>query len=108
MATLTELTAQSIVTGLAAGSDQAVEGLPDQLVVCGGGAFNGLLMRRLQALLGADIAVSSSASLGVPPDQVEPLAFAWLGSAFTARRPGNLPSVTGARGPRILGAWYPP
>jgi anhydro-N-acetylmuramic acid kinase len=108
MATLTELTAQSIVTGLAAGIDRSVEGRPDRMVVCGGGAFNGLLMGRLQALLGADVAVLSSATLGVPPDQVEALAFAWLGSAFMARRPGNLPSVTGARGPRILGAWYPP
>jgi anhydro-N-acetylmuramic acid kinase len=51
--------------------------------------------------------VSSSASVGVPPDQVEALAFAWLAWAFIARRPSSLPAVTGARGARVLGALYP-
>jgi anhydro-N-acetylmuramic acid kinase len=44
---------------------------------------------------------------GVPADQVEALAFAWLARAFVERRPGNLPAVTGAAGPRLLGALYP-
>jgi anhydro-N-acetylmuramic acid kinase len=51
--------------------------------------------------------VRSTAALGVPPDQVEALAFAWLAMAFVERRAANLPSVTGARGPRLLGALYP-
>jgi len=74
--------------------------------VCGGGAFNQHLMARLQAQLPA-VEVVSTAEVGVPPDQVEALAFAWLARAFVLREPGNLPAVTGARGPRVLGAWYP-
>jgi anhydro-N-acetylmuramic acid kinase len=77
-----------------------------RLLVCGGGAFNLHLMRRLAAHLPA-VAVQSTAERGMPPQQVEALAFAWLARAFDLRRPGNLPSVTGARGPRLLGALYP-
>jgi len=51
--------------------------------------------------------VESTAVLGVAPDRVEALAFAWLGYCFTKREAGNLPAVTGAKGPRILGALYP-
>jgi anhydro-N-acetylmuramic acid kinase len=80
--------------------------LTAQLLVCGGGAFNRHLMQRLSALL-PGVAISSTATQGVPPDQVEALAFAWLAHAYTQRLPGNLPAVTGARGPRVLGAWYP-
>jgi anhydro-N-acetylmuramic acid kinase len=76
------------------------------LLVCGGGAFNQHLMGRLSAVL-PEVEVASTATAGVPPDQVEALAFAWLAHAFVQRQPGNLPAVTGARGPRVLGAWYP-
>ena len=48
-----------------------------------------------------------AADRGVPPDQIEALAFAWLAQAHVLRRPGNLPRVTGAAGPRVLGALYP-
>ncbi len=75
--------------------------------MCGGGAFNPHLMARLAARAGARCVVDSSAAEGVPPDQVEALAFAWLAAAHKDRRPGNLPAVTGARGPRVLGALYP-
>jgi anhydro-N-acetylmuramic acid kinase len=77
-----------------------------RLLVCGGGAFNGDLMRRLGRLLPGAV-VNSTADAGVPPQQVEALAFAWLARAFVERQPGNLPAVTGARGPRVLGALYP-
>ena len=77
-----------------------------RLLVCGGGAFNDLLMQRLTAHL-AGTAVSSTAAVGISPLQVEALAFAWLAQAFVSRRPGNLTTVTGARGPRVLGALYP-
>ena len=70
-------------------------------------SFNTLLMARLAALLGCAVHVRSTTAVGVPPDQVEALAFAWLASAFVARRAGNLPAVTGAAGPRVLGALYP-
>src|SRR5690606_39971352 len=52
-------------------------------------------------------AVQPTDVLGVPAQQVEALAFAWLAHAHAQRLPGNLPAVTGARGPRILGAYYP-
>jgi anhydro-N-acetylmuramic acid kinase len=102
MATLVELTARSAV-------DALVRHAPGTslLLVCGGGVFNGHLMGRIAALLGATVAVRSTAQAGVAPDQVEALAFAWLASAFLARQAGNLPAVTGACGPRILGALYP-
>ena len=76
------------------------------LIVCGGGAFNLHLLQRLQAGLPA-VQVSSSQAHGLPPLQVEAAAFAWLARQTIDRKPGNLPSVTGAAGPRILGAIYP-
>jgi anhydro-N-acetylmuramic acid kinase len=53
------------------------------------------------------VRVTTTAELGLPVDQVEAAAFAWLAHRFQLRLPGNLPAVTGARGPRILGALYP-
>lgn len=102
MATLAELTAVSATAALRQHGAGA-----DQLLVCGGGAFNAHLMARLQVHAGAAVRVQSTAAQGVPPDQVEALAFAWLAQAFVERRAGNLPGVTGARGPRLLGALYP-
>jgi len=61
----------------------------------------------MAAALGGTARVESTAVLGVAPNRVEALAFAWLGYRFTRREPGNLPAVTGAAGPRILGALYP-
>ena len=77
-----------------------------RLLVCGGGAFNTDLTQRLAARL-PGTSIDSTESVGVPPLQVEALAFAWLAQAFVAGRPGNLAAVTGARGPRVLGALYP-
>ncbi len=65
------------------------------------------LMRALAEALGGTVAVESTALLGVAPNRVEALAFAWLGYCFTQRLPGNLAAVTGAKGPRVLGALYP-
>lgn len=99
-ATLAELTATVCADALRAhGAGSA------RLVVCGGGARNDHLMRRLRAQL--SIPVTSSDEEGLPADQVEACAFAWLAAAWMRRQPGNLPAVTGARGPRILGALYP-
>lgn len=100
-ATLSAFTATSIahMLGRCAQDLQA-------LYVCGGGAYNRHLLQQLaQALPGVDIA--SSAALGVAPDQVEALAFAWLARQHVLRLPANLPVVTGAKGLRILGACYP-
>jgi anhydro-N-acetylmuramic acid kinase len=64
-------------------------------------------MRHYLALYGSNAQVHSTAALGVAPECVEALAFAWLARQFCLRLPGNLPAVTGARGLRILGALYP-
>ena len=100
-ATLLELTAHGIadaITRYCAGAQAAY--------VCGGGAHNGALMSRLAALSGG-VYVATTRELGLDPDWVEAMAFAWLAREALAHRPANLPSVTGARGPRVLGAIYP-
>ena len=63
-------------------------------------------MQRLQALL-PSVQVQSSTAYGLPPLQVEASAFAWLARQTVLGLPGNLASVTGARGERVLGAIYP-
>jgi len=101
-ATLAELTASTVADALHAGG-----GTPRRVRVCGGGARNEHLMRRLQAHCpGADVA--STAVLGMDPDYVEAAAFAWLAWARLHGHPGNLPSVTGARRPAVLGGVYAP
>ncbi len=99
-ATLAALTATSIA--------EAVEqsGGAEELFVCGGGASNAHLMRTLAAAL-PGARVTSTAALGVDPDWVEAMAFAWLAREALAGRPGNVPEVTGAQGLRVLGAVYP-
>ncbi len=101
-ATLTALTAKSIADAILGVTRDA-----DAVYVCGGGASNGALLRALAAALGGNIKVESTEALGVAPNHVEALAFAWLGYRFLKREAGNLPAVTGAKGPRILGALYP-
>lgn len=98
-ATLAELTASAIAND-ARRYDLA------RLVVCGGGALNGHLMRRLQGLLAA-IRVQASDEAGLPPLQVEATAFAWLARQCVLREKLELKSTTGARGARVLGAVYP-
>jgi len=99
--TLTEFTVSPCVTGVNSYAKDS-----KLLMVCGGGAFNQHLMQRLQAGL-PQLRVESSALHGLPPLQVEAAAFAWLARQAVLRQPGNLPSVTGAAGPRVLGALYP-
>jgi anhydro-N-acetylmuramic acid kinase len=99
-ATLAQLTATSIARALAATGVDFHE-----VFVCGGGVHNRDLLERLQAALGA-VPVDSTQALGIDPDWVEAIAFAWLASRCLAGLPGNAPAVTGARGPRILGGIY--
>lgn len=100
-ATLVALTAFSIATAI-----ERHCGWPDELHVCGGGARNGALMQALREKL-PTCRVATTDVLGLPVDQVEATAFAWLAWRTLLGEPGNLPAVTGARGPRILGAIYP-
>ncbi|WP_047337945.1 anhydro-N-acetylmuramic acid kinase [Pseudomonas protegens] len=100
-ATLLELTALTIVESL-----QSAQSDTQELLVCGGGAHNAALMGRLAALL-PQTRVSSTAAYGVDPDWVEAMAFAWLAHCCLEGIAANRPSVTGARGLRVLGAIYP-
>lgn len=97
-ATLLELTAATV-------TDALLAQLPGtrRVLVCGGGVRNPQLLSRLQARL-PGVAIGSSAEHGLDPDYMEAMGFAWLAQETLAGRPGNLPSVSGARGPRILGA----
>ena len=100
--TLTRFTAVSLADAIKAYSAGA-----DAVYICGGGAYNGVLMDELGEALGKQVLVASTQALGVAPNRVEALAFAWLGHRFSERLAGNLPSVTGASGERVLGALYP-
>ncbi|MBS0383352.1 MAG: anhydro-N-acetylmuramic acid kinase [Proteobacteria bacterium] len=101
-ATLLQLSARSIADALHAHAPEIRE-----VYACGGGVHNDVLMGALRiALPGAR--VDTTAVLGLDPDFVEAAGFAWLARARLEGVPGNLPSVTGARGPRVLGAVYAP
>jgi anhydro-N-acetylmuramic acid kinase len=103
--TLLELTASTVSTCTSSYENKSSQQLKE-LIVCGGGAFNTALMQRLQALL-PDLSVISSAERGLPPQDVEAVAFAWLARQCVERIALPLTSVTGARGARILGGIYP-
>ena len=74
--------------------------------VCGGGGHNGNLMALLRQFA-PDCRWDRTDTLGVPADWVEAVAFAWLAFRLIERQPANVPQVTGAAGPRLLGAIYP-
>jgi anhydro-N-acetylmuramic acid kinase len=105
-ATLLHLTVHSALEALSRYAPQTQE-----LLVCGGGARNGALMNLLKVkalqFFKHALEISSTDSAGIDPQLVEGLAFAWLAWAYQEKRPANLPAVTGAKGPRILGACYP-
>jgi len=97
-ATLLELTARSVAMAIDAHATDAKD-----VLLCGGGVHNGALVQRLRELL-QPRELTSTAAYGVDPDYLEATAFAWLARQRLLGLPGNLPAVTGARGPRILGA----
>lgn len=99
-ATLLELTAVSIADAI-----QQHAATAERVIICGGGAHNLQLMRTLQDKLDA-YTVCSSEELGYNPDAIEAMAFAWLARCRLEGIPANIPSVTGANGPRLLGAVY--
>jgi anhydro-N-acetylmuramic acid kinase len=100
-ATLLELTARSVADAIERHAGDATD-----VLLCGGGVHNSALVERLRARL-EPRALSSTAAYGVDPDYLEATAFAWLARQRLLGLPGNLPAVTGARGPRVLGAIYP-
>jgi len=94
--TLCDLTATSIMRAI----NQSAQNT-DEIYICGGGVHNRELMRRLQAL--TKCPVTTTEALGVHPDWVEAMAFAWLAYRNIHQQTGNLPSVTGAKKPVVLG-----
>ena len=76
------------------------------VIVCGGGRLNNDLMRRLAQAL-PDHSIEPCETLGLSGDWIEAAAFAWLAARHVAGQPGNSAEVTGAAGPRVLGALYP-
>lgn len=98
--TLMQLTAESLA--------QAIRPLADggDIYLCGGGSHNQLLVTTIGACL-PQFKVLNTHALGVDPDWVEAMAFAWLARAHTLNQPGNVPSVTGAKRPAVLGGYFP-
>ena len=103
--TLLELTAASIADAVRQYCQSDAAGMPDEIYLCGGGAYNSALFQCLQLLL-QPVNIYMSDALGISVSWVEATAFAWLAKQTLHRLPGNLPAVTGAKGPRILGAVY--
>ena len=105
-ATLLQLTVDSALQALERYAPQT-----QTLIICGGGTRNIALLDlfkvRAENLFKNSLEIVTSDALGIDPQLVEGLAFAWLAWAHKEKRPANLPAVTGAKGPRILGACYP-
>lgn len=100
LATLCEFTAISASEAIKTHGKTA-----ETCFVCGGGARNVYLMERIQHHLG-NIKVSTTDELGLASDWVEAAAFAWLAYRRINQLPGNLPAVTGAKEPVLLGSIY--
>ena len=94
--TLCDLTAISIIRAINQHADKT-----NEIYICGGGVHNRELMKRLQKLTKCPVATTEA--LGVHPDWVEAMAFAWLGYRNRHQQTGNLPSVTGATKTVVLG-----
>ncbi len=100
-ATLMQLTIKSISRSI-----REYYPATSEVYLCGGGAHNLLLVNQLRKTL-SDKLILLTDELGIPADWVEAYAFAWLARQAMLKQPGNIPSVTGARGERILGAIHP-
>lgn len=100
LATLTELTAVSIATAIRCYATKT-----QRVYICGGGIHNNALMNRLNQLL-PEVSLESTAVAGLDPDFVEAAAFAWLAKRTLEGKPGNIPTVTGAQRPVVLGGIY--
>jgi anhydro-N-acetylmuramic acid kinase len=98
--TLTELTIRTVAAAIRAHAPDAA-----RTIVSGGGAHNLTILDGLRALVPG--AVEVSAAYGIDPDAKEAIAFTLLGYETLRERPAGLPHVTGARGPRVLGALAP-
>ena len=101
VATLTALTVRSVADAIVAHAPAGAT-----VIASGGGVHNVAIVRGLSAAL-PDRTVTTSAAFGIDPDAKEALAFALLGYELVRGRPTGIPTVTGARGARLLGALAP-
>jgi anhydro-N-acetylmuramic acid kinase len=100
LATLTELTVASVVWNYR----QFLPHQPDEVLLCGGGSRNLYLRERLQMALGEQSRVLTTDAVGLNGDFKEAIAFAVLAYwRYVCQFPGNLPRVTGAKQPMLLG-----
>ncbi len=104
LATLTELTVESIVISYR----RFLSEIPQQVFLCGGGSRNLYLKSRLQAKLAQDSQVMTTDEIGLSADYKEAIAFAVLAYWRLINEPGNLPQVTGAKAPMLLGQIHIP
>ena len=101
-ATLLELTARSIADAIKTTAPQT-----NAVYACGGGVYNPYLLERISANLDS-VKISTTAELGIHPQWVEAIAFAWLAMRRMTNQHGNLPSVTGAKSKVLLGTIHDP
>lgn len=102
LATLTELTARSIAMNYRL----HLRSLPQTIILAGGGSKNSFLVKRITSALrelNEKIQVRTTAEHGWDPQVIEASAFALLAWLTSHKKPGNLPTTTGAKGPRLLG-----
>lgn len=99
-ATLTALTAHSIATSI-----QQMLAPQSTVILCGGGIHNHYLCRLLKQQL-PDYQVTSSDTLGMDPDYLEAIAFAWFAQQTLHKKAIDLMTITGAKKPTILGGVY--
>lgn len=100
LATLTALTADTIARAIRSHAPET-----QRVYLCGGGIHNSTLVNRLDRLL-PEVTLESTAGAGLDPDYVEAAAFAWLAKQTLEGKPGNVPAVTGAQRPVVLGGIY--
>jgi len=103
--TIAELTAQTIADSITRCDSETNTDAVDEVFICGGGAKNNHLRKRIQELL-PEKTVTTTSRLGLDPGLVEATAFAWLAYRTINQLNGSLASVTGAKGDRILGGIY--
>ena len=95
--TLVHLTVRLLASAIHSLSKKA------QVTLCGGGVYNGFFCETLKEQCGAEYEIQTSETFGIDPQWVESACFAWLARERLAGRPGNCPSVTGAKNPVLLG-----
>jgi len=96
--TLSQLTADSIALSI-----QELGHTDRPIYLCGGGVHNTYLVEQLQTAL-PEASINSTADIGIDPNWVEAIGFAWLGYCRLNDIPTNMPAVTGATSKVCLGS----